>query len=860
MRIIKLVALLLLLGKAGNSQELSYYLPSNVQYNPKVPLPEAVIGHNVGEWHVTHDRLVLYMKALAAAVPERMQLQVTGKSYEAREQLVLIITSPANHGKLETIRQEHLRLSDPAYTGKLDYQSMPAVVYQGFSIHGNEPSGANASMLTAYYLASATGPAIDSLLNEVVILLDPSFNPDGLNRFATWANMHRSQHLVTDPASREFNEVWPGGRFNHYWFDLNRDWLPAQHRESQHRLKQYQRWRPNILTDHHEMGSDATFFFQPGEPSRVNPLTPAKNQELTQAVANFHAAYLDKIGSLYYTKEGYDDFYYGKGSTYPDAQGCIGILFEQASSRGHAQETINGLLSFPFTIRNQFTTTLSTLAAARALRVDLLQYQRDFYLQMSRDASASPVKGWVFGNESDEARTGIFLEMLLRHDIKVEQLNQEMNLGKQRFAAGSSYLVRTQQPQYKLIQTLFEKIPVYKDSLFYDITAWTMTMAMGLQNSSVNAAQLTGIKSSTVTSWKGSKGKRFGVSNVYAYAFEWNEYYAPRMLNRLLSKGLSVRVATKPFALTVDGRKKTFDRGSLLIPMQLQKMEGGAIDSLLAKEAGLNNIDLYGLTTGMAVEGIDLGSRSLQPVTQPSIGMLIGAGVSPTDAGEVWHLLDQRFEMPPSMLEAAVFNRVSIARYNTLILVGGSYSAFQTDKLKAWVQMGGTLILTEDAVEWAGQAGLVKLGFKKTAALPDSTKQFPYAQRSAIAGAQQMRGAIFEATMDLTHPLSYGYEQPGIHLFKQNNVFMKMPSNQFAAPIQYGLQPLASGYVSQQNLDAVKQSAAVVVQASGAGRIICIADNPNFRAYWLGGSKLFLNAIFFGRLIEAGSARAGEEE
>lgn len=843
----------------ASSQELSYYLPAGQQYRATVPEPETIIGHKVGEWHITHDRLVLYMKALAAAAPDRIKLEVMGTSYEARQQLMLIITSPANHRKLEAIREEHLRLSDPAYTGNLNYQQMPAVVYQGFSIHGNEPSGANASILTAYHLAAAEGPAIDSLLNEVVILFDPSFNPDGLNRFATWANMHRSQHLVTDPASREFNEVWPGGRFNHYWFDLNRDWLPAQHRESQNRLNIYQQWRPNILTDHHEMGSDATFFFQPGEPSRVNPLTPVKNQELTQAVANYHAKFLDKIGSLYYTKEGYDDFYYGKGSTYPDAQGCIGILFEQASSRGHAQQTINGVLTFPFTIRNQFTTTLSTLAAARGLRVDLLKYQREFYQQMAKDAAAAPVKAWVFGNESDESRTGIFIEMLRRHQIVVEQLQQDLNLGKQSFKKGSSYLVRTQQPQYKLIQTFFERIPEYKDSLFYDITAWTMTMAMGLKNSGLTAAQLSSAKTAVVTNWKGTKGKLQNETGAYAYAFEWSEYYAPKMLNNLLKKGIVARVATKTFTANINGQPKTFPLGTILIPVQLQTIQPDELNNLIRKEAAAANVNVTGLMTGMSGGGVDLGSRSFQPVTLPAVAMLAGAGVSALDAGEVWHLLDQRFGMPPSMLEAPVFNRISLSGYNTLVLVGGNYNAFQADKLKAWVQQGGTLILTEDAVEWAKQSGLVKLEFKKTPPVLDSAKQYPYAQRSMIVSAQQIRGAIFQAEMDLTHPLSYGYEEEQIYLFKQNNVFMKVPSNSFAVPIRYGKDPLASGFVTQQNLEAVKQSAAVLVQASGSGRIICIGDNPNFRAYWLGGTKLFLNALFFGRLIEAGSARAEEE-
>ncbi len=383
MKKLLLVYSLLLATNILVAQELKYYLPDNVSYNPSIPKPKNIIYHEVGEWHVTHDRLVNYMKAIAAEAPERVKLETMGFTYENRPQVLLIITSPDNHKRLEEIRQQHLLLSNPSKSSAVNIENMPIVVWIGHSIHGNEPSGANASLLSAYYLAAAQGKQIDDLLENVVILFDPSFNPDGLQRFSTWANQNKSKNLVSDPNSREFNEVWPSGRFNHYWFDLNRDWLPAVHPESQNRLKWFHQWKPNILTDHHEQGSNATFFFQPGVPSRVNPLTPAKNQELTAKLGKLHAKYLDSIGSLYFTKENYDDFYYGKGSTYPDINGAIGILFEQASSRGHLQQTANGLLSFPFTIRNQFVTTLSTLYGAKDLRNEFLEWQREFYKKES---------------------------------------------------------------------------------------------------------------------------------------------------------------------------------------------------------------------------------------------------------------------------------------------------------------------------------------------------------------------------------------------------------------------------------------------------------------------------------------------
>lgn len=243
------------------AQDLKYYLPDSVSYNSSIPKPKDIIYHEVGEYHVTHDRLVNYMKAIAAAAPDRVKLEITGYTYELRPQLLLIFTSQKNHQNLEQIRQQHVLLTDASKSGSLPLDNMPAVVWIGHSIHGNEPSGANASLLSAYYLAAAQGKQIDELLDNVIILFDPSFNPDGLNRFATWANQHKSKNLVSDPNSREFNEVWPGGRFNHYWFDLNRDWLPAVHIESQNRLRKFHEWKPNILTDHHEQGSNATFFF-----------------------------------------------------------------------------------------------------------------------------------------------------------------------------------------------------------------------------------------------------------------------------------------------------------------------------------------------------------------------------------------------------------------------------------------------------------------------------------------------------------------------------------------------------------------------------------------------------------------------
>lgn len=831
------------------AQKLDYYLPKNVSYNSAVPVPSSVIGHEVGEWHVTHDRLVSYMKAIDLS-SERVKLQPLGLTNEGRQQLALIITSPANHQRLETIRQQHLQLTDAGRSGSLQIEEMPVVVWMGYSIHGNESSGANASLLAAYYLAAAESADVDRLLNNTIIILDPSFNPDGLNRFATWVNMHKGVTPVSDPNAREYNEVWPGGRFNHYWFDLNRDWLPAQHKESQNRLSLFHQWKPNILTDHHEMGSNSSFFFQPGVPSRVNPNTPARNQELTGAIGNYHARFLDSIGSMYFTKEGYDDFYYGKGSTYPDINGAIGILFEQASSRGHVQETDNGLLTFPFTIRNQFTTTLSTLAAAQGLRKELLGFQRDFYRDVQKEANAFPVKAYVFGDEHDKAKTNIFIQMLLRHEVDIYQLRQEYSADGKTFKPGSGYVIPLGQKQFKIIKTVFERSFEYKDSLFYDVTAWTMPLAFGLPFAEVK----------TTGSLAGNRVDKIpdaGVNeslpaNAYAYAFKWNEFDAPKLLYRLQSRGLTAKVATKPFKMMVNGKEESFGFGSIVIPEGLQNIKGSALSKLIGESLAGTGVEVFAMQTGLSSGGVDMGSSSLVPLRRPQVMMFGGIGTSATDVGEIWHMLDTRFNMPVSIVDVDRFGTINIARYNVIIMPSGTYANLgkpAQDKLRDWISGGGTLIATEDATKWLAGNGFTKNVFKSSEEKRDSTRQLEFYLRTDEARAKDMSGSIFEANVDLTHPLGYGYTSPSVSIFKSNTLFMEKSTGAYHSPVMYTANPLQSGYLYRGYKNVVKNTAAVNIDVIGRGRVISMVDNLTFRAFWLGTNKMFMNAVCFGNLI-----------
>ncbi|MFN5005599.1 MAG: M14 family metallopeptidase [Bacteroidota bacterium] len=831
--------------------ELNYFLPAKIQYNPAIPTPKSVIGHEVGEWHITHDRLVNYMMALDKA-SDRISLEVIGQTHESRPVIVMVITSPKNHQNLEQIKAQHVQLTDPSKSASLDVKNMPAVFYMGHSIHGNEASGANASLVTAYYLAAAQGVEIERYLDNTIILFDPSFNPDGLQRFSGWVNARKSRVPNADPNDVEHNEAWPGGRFNHYWFDLNRDWLVAQHPESQARVKKFHQWKPNVLTDHHEMGTNATFFFQPGVPSRMHPLTPEKNLELTKKIGTYHAKALDEIGSLYYTQEGYDDFYYGKGSTFPDVQGAIGILFEQASSRGHAQESSNGILRFPFTIRNQFTTALSTLKAVNEMRVELLEYQRDFYKSASAEAAKDLTKAVVVGSR-DKVKLFHFIEMVQRQQIDVHKLTTNQSFGGKNFDVENSYVIPFNQPQYRLIKSMVEKRLQFKDSLFYDISSWTLPLAYGLDFEEVKTSIALGEKIADV---KMPEGKIIG-NGGYAYVVEPFGYYLPRATYRLLSKGIRVKVATDPFF----ANDKKFERGTLMIHVENQeKISPEQLLVYMKELVEKDGLDVHALNTGLDYRGVSLGSPTFMALRKPEIAMLVEGNVSATDVGELWHLFDTRFNIPVTLLPVSVFNSTNISRYNTIIFPEGSYASINDgakEKLKTWTQAGGLVLGFESAVNWLTGAGLAKFEMKKDDEKDkkELAKPKPYADIEENRGAQETSGAIFEAEADLTNPLFYGYTSNKIPLFKPNNLFMQKASGVYSNPLTYGNSPLISGYISKPNYAKLKNSSCVGVSAVGRGRVIGFTENLAFRAFWFGTNKIIANAIFYGPMLSAEMGR-----
>ena len=825
--------------------DLSYYLPQDVTYDQSIPTPKEVIGHEVGEWHVTHDKLYYYMKELAE-VSDRVTLTEYARSHENRPLIYLTITSQQNRDRIDDIRVEHKKLTDPTVSGSVDINNMPVVIYQGNSIHGNEPSGGNGSLAIAYYLAAAQGSYINDLLDNTIILLDPCYNPDGFQRFSSWVNSHKGKNLISDPNSREYNEAWPRGRTNHYWFDLNRDWLLLTHPESQGRIKTFHHWKPDILTDHHEMGSNSTFFFQPGIPSRTNPNTPKLNQELTAKIGTFHAAALDEIGSLYYSQESFDDYYYGKGSTYPDAQGCIGILFEQASSRGHYQATDHGILTFPFSIRNQVATMLSTQRAGLSMRKELLEYKRASFVEAQSLANSNSVKGYVFNDDGDPYRAERFISILQQHQIPVYHLDKSTG----GFGTEGSYYVPLDAKQYRLTKSIFEEVHEFQDSLFYDVSAWTLPHAFNLPCTEVGATG--GLQGDLVDMNKDmNEGTMVGDGRAYAYLIPWHQYLAPRLLDQLHKRGLIVKLANQTFATSIGGKAMQFKAGTLIVPTgNNQTMDPAEMSELMTSLAQENHLNIYISNGGQTSSGVDLGSRSTDLLPAQSIMMVVGDGINSYDVGEMWHHFDQVLDIPVSMVEMDDLSRVDLAAYTTIILPDGRYNALNSmaTDLKDWVRGGGNLVAFKGAINWLDSKDIINVETKGGDSMSSKNRR-PYSAAGANRGARVTGGMIARGQIDMTHPLFYGYNREEMYFFKRGNSYYEHSSNVYNTPAVYDENPIASGYLHKSNAERLKSSAAVLVHNSGSGQVISIVDNPLFRGYWWGGSKLFANAIFMGSTL-----------
>ncbi|MDR2472729.1 MAG: peptidase M14 [Tannerella sp.] len=844
--------------------DINYFLPDGkYSFDEAIPQPKDVLGFEVGRQHADWNNVLMYMQALDAA-SKRVSIKQFGRTNQFRPFIQVAITSEKNQARLDEIRRQHIQLADTKQSGNLKTDDMPVIVNLMYSIHGNEPSGVNSSLVVAYYLAAMKGEKIEQMLDNMVIVLTPGLNPDGINKFASWVNTSRSFPDVSDPNSREFGEPWPSGRTNHYWADCNRDWLMAQHPEGRNALDMYFEWLPNIVCDFHEQGGDRTYYFSPGHPKRTHPLTPRKNQDLTSKMTSYCARSLDQIGTLYYSKERYDDYYFGKGAAYGDIHGSVCILFEQLASRGHLKTTRNyGEMSFPFTIRNQTFSALAIIDGAYENRKELIDYQRDYYKTAESETKKDAVQGYIFNARGSKAIAYHFLENLKYHRIDVYHLANNQTINGKTFNKEDSYVIPINQKYSSMVKTLMENVTQYDDSTFYDISTWTFPHAYNLKYEPVAGVQgLQGLQGVKIENIDFPRGSVIGGVSKVGYLFDNSQYYSARMLAELLRNNLIVKVTSKPFTCPVEGGKINFGRGTMLVMTQNQPVGKDSLYSLVSRLAVECGVDIYSVGSAL-MQDYDLGTPYFTPLTLPRVAVITGSGMGIPESGEVWMMLGKRFNIPPVMIDYSSLGTANLSKYNVIIMADGqptrSLTAATTAKIKSWVSAGGLLVATGAAYKWTNSMGLTKIEttLRASAVTNEATKTKPsnrqtyksYASRSEESSGTSVEGVILNCRLDPTHPLGWGYDQTEIPVFRVGSTAFAKPSSSYAVPLSYLNNPYLSGCISASNIAKIASSPAIITQAEGKGHIIFIADDLNFRMYWYGTTKIFINAVMFGQLL-----------
>jgi len=827
-----------------------YFFPqtaTTADLDPAIPTPEAFLGYPIGSHYTRHDQVVAYLRELDR-LSDRITVQEIGRSYEERPLLAVFVTSAANQGRLEQLRLAHAALADPSAAAP-DPATTPVVIGLYYGVHGNETSSGEAALLTAYYLAASRSAEVLDWLDKAVVLIDPAQNPDGRDRAANWHNAWKSNPAVADPLDKEHVEAWPAGRTNHYFTDLNRDWLAVTQKETRAKLRLFHDWLPNVQIDFHEMGAGSTYYFEPSPASMESPLLPKASYDFNVVLARYHAKALDDLGSLYYTRENFDNFSPVYGSTYPDFHGAVGVTVEQASSRGLVQDTANGPLTFPFTIRNQLQVGLATIRGAVAEKAGLFDLQRSTFRTAFEEGRRHRYAGFVFGDPADQGLTRQTLDLLLQHRIEVRALAAPVTIDGKTFQPGSAYVVPSAQPQFRLVHSIFEETPAVKGAV-YGSTSYAIAPAYNL--TAAGALRMPAL-GQAVTETPAAVGGVSGQSEAYAYVADWRDLNAPRLLAALLRRDVRVRTAFEPFTADTSAGQTAFGRGTLVIASAGKTLDAAALRAAVDEAAREAGVTAFALRTGQSASGVDLGSDSVRPVRPPKVALVMGEGVNATEIGSTWFALSERLNWPATRLDPAQIGRVSLDPYTSIVLSGGRYddwSERSVEALRRWIQAGGSLVTYGSASRWALAKGLTGASPRGPAAetqtdtIGKTDTRRDFAERSDALADQRSAGNAVSADADITHPLAFGLPQRALFVSKETDVVLPASADAFSNVVRIDDAPRINGYLP----DGLRRNLSGKVWAqtarNGAGNVVLFADDPAHRKYWLGTERLLVNALF----------------
>lgn len=796
----------------------------------KLQSPSEFLGYELGTEFTRHHEVVDYFEYLAKQVPDKIKLSGYGKTNERRPLLLAFISSPENVSNLETIRQEHLK--DTKGAGS----SSKVIVWLSYNVHGNESAATESSLQTVYELLTSKS----SLLENTVVIMDPCLNPDGRDRYTNWYNQYKNSPIQVDPNSKEHHEGWWTGRSNHYMFDLNRDWAWLTQIESEQRIKMYNKWLPHVHVDFHEQGVDNPYYFAPAAEPYHEVITDfQRNFQVT--MGKNHAKYFDANGWFYFTSEIFDLFYPSYGDTYPTYTGAIGMTYEQGGSgRGGLGITtkIADTLSLKERVLHHYTTGISTVEVSSENAEKLNSEFRKFYQNKN-----FKYKSYVL--EGDKGKMEALKTLLSKHEITYGNGSKGTAKGYN-FATGAtgsvatseqSMIVSTNQPKGTLVKVLFEPAAKLSDSLTYDITAWSLPYAYGLD----------AIASRTEIPLDSGPDKTQNTPSTpidydtYAYVADWNSMKDARFLADLLKKGIRVRKTDYPFSLN----GKSFVRGSLIITKG-DNQHKPDFTATLAQLMDKYEIQLTPSTTGFVDSGKDFGSSYVKMINKPKVAVLSGKPTSTLRFGEVWHYFEQQLQYPISVIDGDYFDAIDLNDYHILVLPGGNYSKFlnktRLDRLTNWVKNGGKLVAMGGSITaLEGKSGF---GIKKNKMAKDSSQSVPKphvnTRRERIKNS--ITGAIFKTKVDNTHPLAYGYNDDYFTLKLGSSSYSYLKGGN-AVYLKNDTKPV-SGFAGSEAQKKVANSLIYGAEKVGKGQVIYMVDNPLFRGFWENGKLFFANALF----------------
>ena len=834
----------------------------DIPRNGAIPTPASKLGYEAGEDYTLHAHMVAYIQMLAES-SNRVTITEFARTYERRPLHALFVTSPENHARLEDIRTANLKLADPA-TPAAERAAIaernPAIVWLSYNVHGNEASSTETAMQVAYRLASATDAETLRWLDRTVVIIVPSMNPDGRDRYVNWYRSVASTVLRLEPQDLEHDEPWPGGRTNHYWFDLNRDWVWLVHPESQGRIDLYQQWLPQVHTDYHEQGYDNNYFTMPGQAPRNLNLPPAYDT-WADRFGRANAAAFDEAQVNYFTREAFDFFYPGYGSSYPSLFGGIGMLTEQGghSRGGRAVETSDGyVLTLRQRIFDHYETSLATIALAADARAELLDYFQAFY---SPSTKRTATTAYLLPDDDGSGYLYQVMDMLLKHGVRVEKTTEAVTVrdahayetgrpASRNFAAGT-YVIPTDQPRHIFVETLMQRQMVIEDSVMYDMATWSVPLAYNLDAAWTETALR--VDTQPVVEAPVLRAGVAGGPATYAYVVDWNQREAPRALARLWDLGYRVRSATKTY--TFNGT--TYPRGSLIVLMGRNRERAGRIHADMERVAREANVRVNAFNTGRMDAGIDLASSDARPIEEPRVALLVDEGTSSYTGGQLWFLFDQWTGFGIDRIRTGSFSAATLDEYDVLLMPGGSYGSLFDSTMVAsittWVAMGGTVVATESAASWAVSSGLVTAKTAPAAKDEAADAKTPvvkpehytrYEAREDSSGLRRIPGTAMLGELDDSHPLAFGIGSR-VYSLKFNPLAI-VPGDNIQTVGWYAKDPddvLVSGYASQENLKRIAGHSFAAVQNRGRGKVVLLTDNTQYRMFWVGPARLVQNAV-----------------